>query len=259
MTAAGVPPALQPVDDLATRTLTPLLVTPVRLPLITCAVCTEPTGGSEYCAACRAARNSWPTSLADWVVPLTYASDTATPQIRNALRQYKDGWDEPTRGAAFSPLTYLLWQFLTRHSHCLEAAAGGSIDGYVIVPSGRATPRQGGHPIEGFAPYFPWPRMNIQRVTDAPSRSIAPLSLYVPDDVSGKRILIFDDTWTTGASAQGVSAALKREGAASTVILVLGRWVNSGWTPTQAFFSQRPPRTWSPATCPVTGGICPGA
>ena len=42
-------------------------------------------------------------------------------------------------------------------------------------------------------------------------------------------ILLIDDTWTTGASAQAAAAALKAAGAATVAVAVIGRHVNRGW------------------------------
>jgi orotate phosphoribosyltransferase len=38
-------------------------------------------------------------------------------------------------------------------------------------------------------------------------------------------VLLLDDTWTTGASAQSAAMALRRAGAASVATVVLGRHV----------------------------------
>ena len=41
-----------------------------------------------------------------------------------------------------------------------------------------------------------------------------------------RRVLVVDDTWVSGGSAQSVAAALKRSGARRVAIVVLGRQVN---------------------------------
>jgi phosphoribosylpyrophosphate synthetase len=48
--------------------------------------------------------------------------------------------------------------------------------------------------------------------------------LSIPgSDIAGSSVLLFDDTWTTGAHAQSAAWALKRAGAARVAILVIGR------------------------------------
>ena len=42
-------------------------------------------------------------------------------------------------------------------------------------------------------------------------------------------MLLIDDTWTTGASAQSAAAALKAAGAGATASIVIGRHLNREW------------------------------
>ena len=42
-------------------------------------------------------------------------------------------------------------------------------------------------------------------------------------------MLLIDDTWTTGASAQSAAAALKQAGAATVAAVVIGRHLNRDW------------------------------
>ena len=50
--------------------------------------------------------------------------------------------------------------------------------------------------------------------------------LRVHTPVSGGDILVVDDTWVSGGSAQSTAAALKLAGARRVAIVVLGRHVN---------------------------------
>jgi len=249
-----------PQEQQALNILTPLLFNPARGTSETCLTCTTPTGDENQCHQCRGQRSQWGSQLADIVVPLTYASDTATPQIRRSLKLYKDGWDEETRTLATTPLTWLVWHAIYRHGHCLEEASGGRIDASAVVPSGRVNGRREPHPIRDFGRYFPtdWTRFRFERISDASSRYVDPDTLHVktPGAVAGKRVLLFDDTWTTGASAQGAAIAAKRAGAASVTIVVMGRWANDAWQPTRDFFTAHSGQTWSADVCPVTGQVC---
>ena len=42
-------------------------------------------------------------------------------------------------------------------------------------------------------------------------------------------ILLVDDTWTTGSSAQSAAATLKQAGAGPTAAVVIGRHLNREW------------------------------
>jgi hypothetical protein len=80
--------------------------------------------------------------------------------------------------------------------------------------------------------------------------------------VAGANVLLIDDMWTTGASAQSAAAALRAAGAATVAAVVIGRHVNRGWRDTDARLRNHPPRfDWS--ACPVcataTGQSCGAA
>ena len=50
--------------------------------------------------------------------------------------------------------------------------------------------------------------------------------LRVGSPVAGESVLVVDDTWVSGGSAQSVAVALKMAGAARVVVVVLGRHVD---------------------------------
>jgi orotate phosphoribosyltransferase len=47
--------------------------------------------------------------------------------------------------------------------------------------------------------------------------------------LQGQAILLIDDTWTTGSSAQSAAAALKKAGAGRIAGVVIGRHLNREW------------------------------
>jgi hypothetical protein len=47
--------------------------------------------------------------------------------------------------------------------------------------------------------------------------------------IDGASVLLIDDTWTTGASAQSAAAALRTAGARAVACVALGRHLNRGW------------------------------
>jgi orotate phosphoribosyltransferase len=66
------------------------------------------------------------------------------------------------------------------------------------------------------------------------------------DAVKGKRVLLFDDTWTTGASIASSAAVLKSAGARSVVATAVGRQLqaNGRYYNTQEIVSAVRTRNW---------------
>jgi orotate phosphoribosyltransferase len=55
---------------------------------------------------------------------------------------------------------------------------------------------------------------------------VNPAWVRVGDPVAGADVLVVDDTWVSGGSAQSTAAALKLAGARRVAVVVLGRHVN---------------------------------
>jgi len=240
-------------EEYALSLLPSLLINPIRIPGVTCAVCAEPTGGLLRCRVCESHIARWGNALADRVVPLTYASDQVSRQVRYDLRQYKDG--ERAGGVAGARLSYVVWYSIHRHGRCVTMASDARPTAVIPVPSGAA-PRHEGHPLLELAKYFGLPIVTPVRTRPARAREVDPDSLRIDDDLRGQHVIVFDDTWTTGSSAQATAVAARRAGATEVTIMVIGRWVNGSWAPTSQLFSTSPPPQWRPDVCPVTGTLC---
>jgi hypothetical protein len=136
--------------------------------------------------------------------------------------------------ARFAPMPVrMLGDFLEAHAPCVAARAGGTIDVALAVPS---TARPRGAPLSMLD--------GMERAVepsgalwcpDALGRAGAPLGHMRPDAAAfavdptagrlleGARVMLLDDTYVSGARAQSASAALRLAGAASVVVVVLGR------------------------------------
>jgi hypothetical protein len=94
------------------------------------------------------------------------------------------------------------------------------------VPSGRGRP--GAHPLVGLVRSCV--DLPLVRLAIAPevihSRGVNAGWVRVGDPVGGADVLVVDDTWVSGGSAQSVAAALKLAGAGRVAVVVLGRHVN---------------------------------
>ena len=181
--------------------------------------------GRGLCFQCELHRECAQVSLANLVVPVAFAIKGGP--LAGYLWQYKSAKPPPSaREHAGRLLGALLLLFLRAHGPCLWQAAG--IRGptqLAVVPTGHGRP--GPHPL----------RLLVQSYLDLPwaglaagpgqqrERDLNP-ARYVAAVRPGARILLLDDTWTTGSSAQSAAMALRRAGARSVVTVVLGRHVS---------------------------------
>ena len=65
--------------------------------------------------------------------------------------------------------------------------------------------------------------------TAVPPRKFARDKFRARRRADGETVLLIDDTWTTGASAQSAAAALKMAGAGAVAAVVIGRHLNREW------------------------------
>jgi len=68
---------------------------------------------------------------------------------------------------------------------------------------------------------------------------------FAAGPADGADVLLLDDTWVSGASAQSAAVALKRAGAARVAVVVIGRYLNPA-----------EPRSSALAIDPYDPGIC---
>lgn len=204
-----------------------------------------PPAGDDVCRVCHTAVSGWstcyPCSQSAKIIGARSA-DAVTfvslaprgEQMATELASYKDPRtlvrlrQQKTLG-----LAAVLLKFLRHHEGCLAAHAG--IDAFDIVTSVPSTTGRSPHPLAALAamtiagaPYRYRELLEVNR-TDLDDREPAPDRYRSPEAVSGHRILVVDDTWTTGAHAQSASAALKSAGASKIGVVAIGRWFNPGY------------------------------
>jgi hypothetical protein len=247
----GPPSGWQYLTDLVRAA--PVLRVPRPGPPGCCTVCHGPVGRkSSYCAQCRLHAECAQGGLSDVVVPIAYA----VKGDRHAMRlwQYKSaallGSGEGTAEAAAALLRALLLVFLRDHGGCVyRAAAMASPTHMAVVPTGRGRPGQ--HPLRALiSPYLriPWAQVMVQPRPE-PNRDLDP-GRFAVAPVPGARVLLVDDTWTTGASAQSAAMALRRAGARSVATVVLGRHVSRAAAEAEDGLAGMP---YSPESCAVHG------
>ena len=208
------------------------------------------TAGPGVCSSCRTFCNDsfsmcypcgheLPRNL-DVMVPITYSVDLG--QMHTALRGYKDGWagnqSDRLKNTFTSELAAVLWRFLRLHEDCVATAAGvAGFDVVTNVPSSTDERDAAQWRLRWML------ETGCRQTADRFERLLKPTPIaaqgkaydpgrYAPTmPLTGKNVLLVDDTWTQGRSAQSAAYALKQAGADSVALVVLGRHIDPGWEP----------------------------
>jgi len=213
-----------------------------------CEVCHGPRcGGRPRCYNCDLHIQCGGDGLADVIVPVAFAVKGG--QHARHLWQYKSaGLAAGARAGPAAMLRALLLVFLRDHGACLWRAAGITGPTHLaVVPTARGRP--GVHPLRELIDAYlalPWAELSARpggvqvRDLDPDRFSVGPMP--------GAAVLLIDDTWTTGSSAQSAAMALRRAGACSVVTVVLGRHVGLADAAAAGI---------GPAAMPFRPGSCP--
>jgi len=206
-----------------------VLLGPRRGPDV-CSTCFNFTAGYERCYACAYGQPDQPAL--DALAPISYS--VAHEQLHHALASYKRLDGDVARNLR-TILAAILWRFLKDHERCVARAANAErFEIVTTVPSGDRH-RDDDHPLRTIAGELVGPtRERYRRVlrrteAEAPQRTFSPTRFEATTNLDGQAILLIDDTWTTGATAQSAAAALKRAGAGPTAAVVIGRHLNRDW------------------------------
>jgi hypothetical protein len=188
-----------------------------------CAVCRGPARpGYARCYQCGTHLEDAPGMLADAVVPVSYAVKGGRHAA--ALRSYKSDVPE---AAARASLRALLLVFLRDHGRCIwRHAAMPPPTRLAVVPGGQGRP--GAHPLLTLlAPCLALARVSLAvRPGEPLGRSLSPRRFTAGRGAAGASVLLLDDTWVSGASAQSAVVALRMAGACHVAVVVLGRHVD---------------------------------
>ena len=213
------------VDEL-TAVYTNFLLAPRPGPDV-CTTCGNFTRGYERCYAC-----THTESHLELVAPISYS--VAHEQLHHALAQYKR-LKTPAARRLTVELAAVLWRHLTQHERCIASAA--NIDHFEIVTTVPSSDKQRDehHPLRAVVGDLVGPtrgryeRLLARSGAETPPRTFSHDKFKATRPLNGQSVLLVDDTWTTGASAQSAAAALKLAGATTVAAVVIGRHLNRGW------------------------------
>jgi len=150
--------------------------------------------------------------------------------MHDTLWSYKNAQQDEVRRYHGVRLTAILWRFIWNHEPCLARAASvDSFDLVATVPSKtpeRDGKRRGLRTIAG-----KWCTPIVDRWKQVLSPADPPVLERIYSDAryiagpeaKGQRVLLIDDTWTTGASMQSAAFALRRAGAVNVAGVAMGR------------------------------------
>ena len=157
----------------------------------------------------------------------------------------------PAPASARASVLALLLAFLADHGPCVWQRAGmPPPDLLAVVPTGAGRP--GPHPLLRLV--SPYLRLPGCRLVLRPGRQGRDLDLdrfAVLSRPAGASVLLLDDTWVSGASAQSAAAALKLAGARHVAVVVLGRHVNPDDPASAPLLAGLAAARYDPSACAV--------
>jgi len=247
---------------------------PAGSPAADCEVCRGPVRpGFARCYQCHRHALLGSALLADAVVPISYAIK-GTP-FADDLWRYKSApvppmsFPAPTSAPAVTPASApalalvatpasarasvlaLMMAFLTDHGPCVWQRAGmPPPDRLAVVPTGAGRP--GPHPLLRLvSPYLRLPGCSLALRPGRQGRDLDLDRFQVTARPAGASVLLLDDTWVSGASAQSAAAALKLAGARHVAVIVLGRHVNPDDAASAPLLAGLAAARYDPSACAV--------
>ncbi|HZU79278.1 MAG TPA: hypothetical protein VE991_05135 [Acidimicrobiales bacterium] len=153
--------------------------------------------------------------------------------VHRLLRLYKDGPVSERRARFTAVLATALRSFVARHEACIRRAVG-PVDAVAIVPSSRPgalTRDHRCHPlasvVQDVAIVAGADVVTLARGTEPAAHLRASRRAFAADgELGGRRVLMTEDTWVTGARARSAAAAVTDAGGVVVGMLVLGRAID---------------------------------
>lgn len=166
------------------------------------------------------------------MVPISYS--VGGEWLHHLIASYKRDAD-PFVPDAFATLARICDRFLRLHESCVARTANvREFQLVTTVPSGEPL-RDLHHPLRRIVgELVPSTRSRYARLLVRSPTPVIPRVFdpgrYLPTGaLGGEAVLLIDDMWTSGASAQSAAAALRDAGAGTVAAVVIARHLNRSW------------------------------
>lgn len=161
----------------------------------------------------------------DQIIPISLYKKPS--DLRDWLKYYKPN-DEAVEPSYRENIGIVLGRYLLEHGEALRNYLDG-FDDVCVVPSST---RPGQHVLsELYSEWKPdgfpeWSQLLVRGTGKVGHRQMSDDAFVVSGDVNDHRILLLDDVYTTGGTAQSAASALRLAGAEVPAILVIARRIN---------------------------------
>jgi hypothetical protein len=188
------------------------------------------------------------------VVPISYS--VGGEWLHHLIASYKRDAD-PSVPDALAALARLCGRFLSDHECCVAAAAGVPAFKLVTtVPSGDPR-RDLHHPLRRIVGELVtstsgrYERLLARSAKPVVPRVFDPARYRATRALDGEAVLLIDDMWTSGASAQSAAAALLAAGAGAVAAVPFARHLNRGWRENDLRLRRLAREGFDPSRCVV--------
>lgn len=192
----------------------------------------------------------------DAVVPVSYS--IGGEALHHDIADYKRDagpWVEPL----MRRLAAILGTFAKLHEPCVAAACGSKANRFDLVTTVPSNDRRRDlhHPLRQVVGTLCQPtagrheRLLLRTAKQISGRAFDPERYAATRPLAGADVLLIDDMWTTGASAQSAAAALKEAGAGKVGAIVIARHLNREWRENDLRLRRLAARPFDFATCPL--------
>lgn len=195
-----------------------------------CSVChTGTPTGDTVCNSC-AVTMGQVTHPVRSVLPISLYE--VPDQYWNVLRYYKDGSRPEVQSQLGTVVAATLARFGVAHWSCIVKMMGGEPTVVTTVPSSRG--RTGEHPLTCAVRRSARLKPRYAHILAKGPGKIG--HRWAADDgyiatrkLRGERVLLIEDTFTTGGRAQSAASALRLAGAVSVGVVTAGRVIDPDW------------------------------